>query len=116
MNTAGDGKSRCPICTGEGLPPDASNAEKQGTIVLLQGEIYAVVDPVNTYTPYSEYGVASLYVRRGSVKYLKFRTKGELDRWGLKPRDKVQLEGCWHTVDGKELVFDVRDVIFDPST
>ncbi len=78
MNTARDRKSRCPICTGERLPSDASEADKQGRIVILQGEIHAVVDPVNTYTPYGEYGVASLYVRRGSVKYLKFRTKIEI--------------------------------------
>ena len=113
MTASENRESRCPICTGQRLPPNASKVIKYGTICLLQGEIVAVAHPPHGFTSFGEYPTASLYLRKGPVKYLKFRTGQELDSSGLKPGDKVQLEGCLHDVDGEELVFDVRDIVTD---
>ena len=109
------GHSRCPICSGQRLPEDASRAEKKGTIVLLQGRVYAAIRPEEAnYSPFAHYCTVSLYPRRGAVKYLKFKSRQEMERWGLKRGDKVQAEGCLHCVDRKELVFDVRNIEVDP--
>ena len=104
-------ESRCPICTGERLPRDASLA-KQGTFTVLRGRVNAVVHPEEaSYTPFGNYCTVPLYPRKGRVKYLKFRTSHELDRWGMKRDDRIEAKGCLHDVDGKELIFDVRDIL-----
>ena len=106
-------QSWCPICAGERLPADVSRAAKDGSKVKLAGRVNAVVHPGEaSYTPFGDYCTVALYPRRGSVKYLKFRTSQAMDGWGLKPDDRIQVEGCSHDVDGKELLFDIQDVVF----
>ena len=109
--------SRCPICGKDRLPEDASVATTQGTRVVVQGRIYAVIRPEEAvYSPYKHYCTVSLRPRRGSLKYLKFRSPQEMDRWDFNRDDKVEVKGCFHVVDGKELVFDINNVVIDPLT
>ena len=108
-------QSRCPICAGERLPGDVSRAAKDGIKVTLLGRVNTVVHPGEAdFTPFRDYCTVPRYPRRGSVKYLKFRTSQEMDRLGLKQDDRIQVDGCSHDVDGKELVFDIQNVVFDP--
>ena len=107
-------QSRCPICAGERLPGDASRAGTDGSKVKLAGRVNAVIHPGEaSYTPFGDYCTVALYPRRGSVKYLKFRTSQEMDRLGLKQDDRIQVDGCSHDVDGKELVFDIQNVVVE---
>ena len=106
-------QSRCPICAGERLPGDVSRAAKDGIKVTLLGRVNTVVHPGEAdFTPFRDYCTVPRYPRRGSVKYLKFRTSQAMDGWELKPDDRIQVEECSHDVDGKELVFDIQDVVF----
>ena len=101
----------CPVCSGLSLPEDVSVVEKQGKRVILQGNIYAIVSPDEAhYSPFSNYFTVSLYPRKGRVKYLKFRTKDELNQWGFVQETQIRCEGCLHVADGKEVVFDVAKV------
>jgi hypothetical protein len=110
-------QSHCPICSGETLPEDTSVARKEGERVVLRGRVHGVIHPDEAgYTPFSHYCTTSLYPRRGPVKYLKFRLAQDMDRLRLKSNDRIQVEGCRHIVDGKELVFDVNKVVLDPLT
>jgi hypothetical protein len=101
----------CPVCSGFSLPEDVSVVEKQGKRVILQGNIYAIVSPDEAhYPPFSNYFTVSLYPRKGRVKYLKFRTRDELNQWGFVRETRIRCEGCLHEADGKEVVFDVAKV------
>jgi len=103
----------CPVCTGSYLPDDVSVVEKRGKRVILQGVIYAVVSPDEAhYSPFSDCFTVSLYPRKGRVKYLKFRTQGELKKWSLTTEKRIRCEGCLHEADGKEIVFDITKVEF----
>ena len=103
----------CPVCTGSYLPDDVSVVEKHGRRVILQGVIYAIVSPDEAhYSPFSDYFTVSLYPRKGRVKYLKFRAKNELSKWGFFREARIRCEGCMHEADGKGLVFDVTNVEF----
>ena len=85
--------------------------------MVLRGRVNAVVHPGEaSFPPFGEYCTVPLYTKPGPVKYLKFRTGQEMDRFGLKRDDRIQIKRCKHNVDGKELVFDIRYVEFDPST
>ncbi|MBI2303926.1 MAG: hypothetical protein HYU86_04160 [Chloroflexi bacterium] len=87
--------------------------EKRGRRVILQGAIYAIVGPDDAnYTPFSDYFTVSLYPRKGRVKYLKFKTQSELNKWGFIRETRIRCEGCLHETDGKEIVFDVTKVEF----
>ena len=74
------------------------------------------------FPPFAKCYTISIYPLRGksSVKYLKFPTQQEMDRWNLNVGDKVQVERCLHqTESGKErndLIFDVRKVDINPLT
>jgi hypothetical protein len=103
----------CPVCHGHRLPTDASVAEEQGKRVSLQGKVYAIIPPNYTYSPFRNYGTVSLYPRKGRVKYLKFKTVQELERWPFERRKNFIVYGCLHVVDGKELVFHITQV--EPS-
>jgi hypothetical protein len=100
----------CPICDKEPLPPDVSVAEKKGKHVEVSGRVYAIIPPDYTYSPFRNFATVSLYPRRGKVKYLKFRTQQELDRWHFEEKKRYAAHGCFHIVDGKELVFDITEV------
>jgi len=104
----------CPICDGEHIPSDASIVEKQGKRVAIQGKVYAIIPPDYTYSPFRNYATVSLYPRKGKVKYLKFKTQQELDRWLFKKNRTFVVHGCLHFVDGKELVFNITQV--EPSS
>jgi hypothetical protein len=84
--------------------------EKLGKRVAVQGKIYAIIPSGYTYSPFKNYFTVSLYPRRGKVKYLKFRTQQELERWSLEENQRYVTHGCMHIVDGKELVFDITQV------
>ena len=112
MVVPGTRQSNCPICSSHSLPEDASVAEKLSKTVVVQGRVNVMVSPEEAhYPPYQDYCTLSLYPRRGPVKYLKFQTRHEMERWDTKPGERIQAEGCLHIVDGKELVFDVLRVI-----
>ena len=99
----------CIICTGCSLSDDFSVIKKHGTKVIVQGKI-RTIDKDHQYPPFSDYFTVSLYPRKGRVKYLKFRTRDELDKWGFSEGRLIRCEGCLHEVDGKEIVFDVTKV------
>ena len=108
-------KRRCPICAEHPLPDDLTIADRIGNTVVLQGRVNAVVHPGEAnYSPFADYCTIPLYPRRGTVKYLKFRTSQEMDQLGLERNDQIQVEGCLHTVNGYELIFDVRKVQKNP--
>ena len=100
----------CPICDGEQIPSDASVVEKQGKRVAIQGEVYAIIPPGDTYTPFRNYTTVWLHPRKGKVKYIKFKTQQELDRWPFERERIFVVHGCLHVVDGKELAFDITQV------
>lgn len=100
----------CPICDGEQIPSDASLVEKQGKRVAVQGKVYAIIPPDYTYSPFRNYATVSLYPRKGKVKYLKFKTRQELERWPFERDISFIVHGCLHVADGKELVFDITQV------
>ena len=102
----------CPICSREPLPDDASVALLKPNRVLVSGRVNAIVRPEEAaYPPFSHYCTVSVYPRKGPVKYLKFRSPTDMERWQLKRGDKIQAEGCLHSVDGKEQIFAVGDII-----
>ena len=105
-------QSTCPICAGERLPPGVIQAGKQGEKVVVQGRVNAVVHPGEAhFPPFKDFCTVPLYpMGKGHVIYLKFRTSPEMDRLGLTADDRIQVEGCRHQVDGKPLVFDVRNL------
>ena len=84
----------CPICCGGLVPTDASIVEEKGKRVAVQGKVYAIIRPNYTYSPFKNYGTVSLYPRKGKVKYLKFKTKQELERWPLEERKSFIVYGC----------------------
>jgi hypothetical protein len=100
----------CPICSGEHIPDDASLVEKSGRRVILQGSVYAIILPDYTYSPYLTYATVTINPRKGSVKYLKFRTQEELVKWPFERKGKYIVQGCLHIADGKELIFDITSV------
>jgi len=102
---------KCPICTGSTLSNDFSMIKRHGARVIIQGEIHAI-DEDHQYPPFSDYFTVTLYPRKGRVKYLKFRTRDELKKWGFSEGRRIRCEGCLHDVDGKEIVFDVTKVEF----
>ena len=108
-------ESRCPVCTNQSMPDEASTIQKQGTAVILRGEVNVIVHPGEAhYPPFQSYCTVPLKPKpNGRVKYLKFLTNREVDRWGLSLGSRIRAEGCLHKVDDKELVFDVHDVIID---
>ena len=104
----------CPVCTSASLPDDVSMVERPGRRVVLQGRINAVVSPDEAhFPPFGDHFTVTLYPRRGRVKYLKFGTRHEQERWGLARDMRIRCSGCLHkTSNGieKEVVFDVADV------
>src|SRR4030042_993993 len=105
----------CPICSVSRLPNDVSMVEKRGKRVILQGEIHAIVAPGQAhYPPFANYFTVSLYpgkFRKGRVKYLKFKTQDEVDKWGFAAGRLIRCDGCLHETDGQEVVFDVTGVV-----
>ncbi len=107
----------CPICSGAIPSNDFSVIEKQGRRVILQGEIKAIYDPTKANCPpFTDLFTVTLDPKprrnRSRVKYLKFKSKDEIERLGLAKNKTIRCEGCLHIVDGKEIVFDVRNVEF----
>ena len=103
----------CPICSGSLLSDNFSVIERQGRRVIIQGEIHAIMSPDEAHVPpFSDFFTVSLYPSKGKVKYLKFRTRDEIERWGFIPNRHIRCEGCLHKVDEKEIVFDVTKVEF----
>ena len=101
----------CPICAGERLPPDASLADRHGRRVASRGRVNAVASPQEAaFTPFGLWHTVTLYPRKGKVKYLKFRTSQELGRWPFARDETYEVNGCFHVVDGKELIFDITRV------
>ena len=101
----------CCVCDKTFTSKDFSRLDSEGTRVILQGRVYAVIKPSEAgYTPFRDYCTVTLYPNKGKVKYLKFQTEDEMLRWGFVPGTCIRCSGCLHLIDGKELVFDVHDV------
>lgn len=103
----------CPVCTASylpDLPDDVSVVEKQVRRIILQGKIAGIFP--YAISPFGDFFTVSLYPHKGRVKYLKFRTQDELDKWRLIPGKRIKREGCLHVADGKETVFDITKVEF----
>ena len=101
----------CPICTDSSFSDDFSVIKMPGTKVIIQGVIRAI-DGDHQYPPFSDYFTVSIYPRKGRVKYLKFRTLYELNKWDFSEGRRIRCEGCLHEVDRKEIVFGVTKVEF----
>lgn len=101
----------CPICTGSSFSDDFSVIKMPGTKVIIQGVIRAI-DGNHQYPPFADCFTVSIYPRKGRVKYLKFRTQDELNKWNFSEGDRIRCEGCLHEVDRKEIVFGVTKVEF----
>ncbi len=103
----------CPICSGSLLSDNFSVIERQGRKVIIQGIIRAIMSPDESHVPpFSDLFTVTIYPSKGKVKYLKFRTREELERWGFIPEKRIRCEGCLHKTDEKEIVFDVTTVEF----
>lgn len=104
----------CPVCKGERIPEDCSVIEERGKRVIVRGKVYAIVDSEGlrqaVYSPFAHYLTVSLYPRKGRVKYLKFKTQPELDRWSFEQGTSFVVHDCLHIANGKELIFDVTEV------
>ena len=121
----------CPVCNGNPIPDDCSVIDEKGRRVVIQGEVYAIIDDCklaefnkevqsgafevgerfkSTYKPFAEYRTVTLKPRKGKVKYLKFKTQEELDQWLFEEKKSYIVHGCLHIADGKELFFDVTQV------
>ncbi len=107
-------QSSCPVCGGERIPNDCSVIEERDKRVILKGRVYAIIDMAGlsqaNYSPFANYLTVSLYPRKGRVKYLKFRTQQELDRWPFEQGASFIVHGCLHVADEKQLVFNVMQV------
>lgn len=103
----------CPVGK-EPLPEDCDVIEKEHTPVIIQGEVRDIVNPEEAdYSPYDKYFTVTIYPRRGRVKYLKFKTKEERDKWSFEKGENYNIEGCLHLAGGKilrELIFNVTKV------
>ncbi|MCH8062691.1 MAG: hypothetical protein IH861_09320 [Chloroflexi bacterium] len=104
----------CPVCSDAYVSKDVSEIDSVGRRVILQGKINAVVAAEDAnFSPFSDWYTVTVYPRRGKVKYLKFGTKEELDKWFFFREERIKLEGCLHHASNgveKELVFDVTSV------
>jgi hypothetical protein len=108
----------CPVCTGEKISQDCSVIDERGRRVIIKGKVNAVIDSEcftkAIYSPFADYLTVALYPnpwRKGDkVKYLKFKTQQELDRWSFERDQNVIVHGCLHIADGKHLIFDVNSV------
>lgn len=100
----------CPVCAGSYLSDDVSVVEEQGKRVIIQGRVNAIYSPY--LTPFSDWFTVSLYPSKGRVKYLKFRTQNELDKWKFIRDTRIKCHGCLHEADGKAVVFDITKVEF----
>jgi hypothetical protein len=104
----------CPIGS-EPIPKDCDLIEKKHTVVIIRGDVYAIIAPKEAYyPPYSDYFTVSIYPRKGRVKYLKFKTQEECDRWSFEVGENYSIEGCLHLAGGRtlgtELLFNVTKV------
>ncbi len=103
----------CPVGN-EPIPEDCDVIEKEHTAVIIQGKVYAIIAPGEAdYSPYDKYFTVSIYPRKGRVKYLKFKTKEERDKWSFERGANYVIEGCLHLAGGRidsELIFDVTKV------
>ena len=101
----------CPVCSDSFNTDDVAVIDRPGRKAMIQGKVKAVVGPEEAhFPPFSDYQTVSVYPRRGRVKYLKFATQEERDRWGFAQGGRIRCQGCLHEADGKELVFDVAEV------
>ena len=80
------------------------------TTADLNAAAEEILKKYGVYSPFKNYTTVSLYPRKGKVKYLKFKTQQELERWPLEEKRSFIVRGCLHIVDGKELVFDITEV------
>ena len=100
----------CPICEGNQVDSDSLLDKEQGKRIAIQGKVSAITPPNSTYLPFEHYFTISLSPRRGQVKYIKFRTKQELDQWSFERGKSFIVHGCLHVIDGRELVFNITRV------
>jgi hypothetical protein len=69
-----------------------------------KGKIYAIFDDIDvTSSP-----AVTFYPRKGSVYYLKFNTKEDLERQAFTVDETVIIEGTLRCVDGKQTVTNVK--------
>ena len=99
----------CPICNSEPLPDDASIASQLGTRVIVLGSVTYINSPEGgqARTPFGGWYTVTVYPNKSGAKYLKFKDKAEFERWSFVVDEKYEVAGCLHTVDGKELIFDL---------
>ena len=101
----------CPICS-DNIPEKVSTVSRKPEDVILQGKIYAVIDPkqCNTYTPYEDAFTVSLRPHQGPTKYLKF-TEEEIKQHALAAGQRIRCHAHHlHVVDGSEIVFEIDHV------
>jgi hypothetical protein len=103
----------CPIGV-EPLPSDVAEIEIGHKRVILQGEVYAVIQPDYTYKPFANYATVSFYSSKAPVRYLKFKTLKEIENLNIKPKQKYRVYGCEHIAHSSRvpryLVFDITKV------
>ncbi len=66
--------------------------------------------PSGLYSPFRNWYTVSLYPRKGTAKYLKFKTEEEQQAWQFIPGKSYRCAGCLHVVDGNDVVFDITMV------
>ncbi len=98
------------------MPYNVKTVNRDFENVTIRGKVHAVIetDDENSTFPWSSYYTVSFYPRQAPVKYLKFKTLEELQKWGFE-------KGEWYIVDGhihqvlsgsyyKDVVFDIKNV------
>jgi hypothetical protein len=107
---------RCPICLREPMPHDVKMVNRDFENVTIRGKVYAIIDTEkeNNAWPWSSYYTVDFYPYKTRVKYIKFKTLEELQKWDFEI-------GQWYVVDGhmhqvlfgksyKDVVFDIKNV------
>lgn len=107
---------RCPICSREPMPHDVHEVSRNFEEVTIRGWVYSIADTeeAKSVWPWSSYYTVDFYIRKGPVKYLKFKTSEELRKWNFEIGQWYVLDGHIHEVLSgsylKDVVFDIKNV------
>lgn len=101
----------CRICIGHYTCPDATEISKQGSRGEFRGKIISVNPPDIADSPCKELATVVLQTHEETVAYLKFKSQEEMDYWRFEIHKSYVVEGCLHTIDGKQLIFDISKAV-----